>query len=229
MMAPSIASPATRKDFENTTPPKDITAISVVPPPISTIIEPVASWIGKPAPIAAAIGSSINWTLLAPAANAESWIAFLSTGVEPVGTQIKILGLAKVLLLCTFFIKCLIISSVTIKSAITPSLKGLIAWILPGVLPNIVFASSPTARTLLFPFSLMTATTEGSFRTTPLPLTTTKVLAVPRSIAMSWDHIDLSFSKIFIFFILYIYAKTLILSSGALRLRLMMSLFNAFK
>ena len=46
-------------------------------------------------PIAAAIGSSINWTLLAPAARALSCIAFLSTGVEPVGTQISILGLAK--------------------------------------------------------------------------------------------------------------------------------------
>ena len=41
-------------------PPKDITAISVVPPPISTTIEPVASEIGRPAPIAAAIGSSIS-------------------------------------------------------------------------------------------------------------------------------------------------------------------------
>jgi len=35
-------------------------------------MEPVASEIGKPAPIAAAIGSSINCTLRAPAANAES-------------------------------------------------------------------------------------------------------------------------------------------------------------
>ena len=49
------------------------------------------------------------------------------------------------------FIKCLIISSVTIKSAITPSLKGLIALIFPGVLPSIVLASSPTAKTFFFP------------------------------------------------------------------------------
>ena len=39
---------------------KVMLAISLVPPPISTIIDPVASEIGKPAPIAAAIGSSIN-------------------------------------------------------------------------------------------------------------------------------------------------------------------------
>ena len=50
-------------------------------------------------PIAAAIGSSINCPLLAPAASALSCMAFLSTGVAPVGTQINILGFAKVLLL----------------------------------------------------------------------------------------------------------------------------------
>jgi hypothetical protein len=41
-------------------PDSDITATSVVPPPISTIIEPVGSSIGRPAPTAAAIGSSIR-------------------------------------------------------------------------------------------------------------------------------------------------------------------------
>ena len=55
--------------------------------------------------------------------------------------------------------KCLIISSVTTKSAITPSLSGLIAEMFPDVLPNIVFASSPTAKT---DFSAsITATTEA--------------------------------------------------------------------
>ena len=43
-----------------TTPPKDKTATSVVPPPMSTIIDPVGSATGKPAPIAAATGSSIK-------------------------------------------------------------------------------------------------------------------------------------------------------------------------
>ena len=59
--------------------------------------------------------------------------------------------------------KCLIISSVTIKSAITPSLKGRIALIFPGVLPNIVFASSPTAKTCFFPVCSTIATTDGFF------------------------------------------------------------------
>ena len=195
-----------------------MTAISLVPPPISTTIEPVASDIGKFAPIAAAIGSSINWTLLAPAASALSWIAFLSTGVEPVGTQIKILGFAKVLPLWTFLIKCLIISSVTIKSAITPSLKGLIAWIFPGVLPSIVFASSPTAKTCFFPAWSTIATTEGSFNTTPWPFTTTRVLAVPKSIAISWLQTFLILSNIpiicspSIFLVQYFYIKIFFLS-----------------
>ena len=41
-------------------PPSEITATSLVPPPMSTIIEPVGSPTGRPAPIAAAIGSSMR-------------------------------------------------------------------------------------------------------------------------------------------------------------------------
>ena len=165
----------------------------------------MASEIGKPAPIAAAMGSSISLTFLAPAAKAESWIALRSTGVEPVGTQIRILGLAKDLFLWTFFIKCFIISSVTTKSAITPSLSGLTAVIFPGVLPNIVLASSPTARTDFLPFSSIIATTEGSLRTIPSPFTKTKVLAVPKSIAISVDQNWLSFLKISNIYIPFIF------------------------
>ncbi len=58
---------------------------------------------------------------------------------------------------------------------------------LSGVLPIISFASSPTALTRLMPFSVSTATTDGSFSTMPLPRTYTTVFAVPRSIAMSWE------------------------------------------
>ena len=53
-------------------PPSDSTATSVVPPPISTTIEPVGSVTGRPAPIAAAIGSSIRKTRRAPADKADS-------------------------------------------------------------------------------------------------------------------------------------------------------------
>jgi hypothetical protein len=62
------------------------------------------------------------------------------------------------------------------------------ALIFPGVLPSIVFASSPTASTVFFPELSTTATTEGSFKTTPSPFTYTNVLAVPKSIAISFEN-----------------------------------------
>ena len=68
-------------------------AISDVPPPISTTIFPLASSTGSPAPIAAAIGSSINLTSLAPAPRTDSLIALLSTCVDLQGTQTRTLGL----------------------------------------------------------------------------------------------------------------------------------------
>ena len=46
-------------------PASEITAMSVVPPPMSTIMLPEASVIGKPAPIAAAMPSSMRCTSLA--------------------------------------------------------------------------------------------------------------------------------------------------------------------
>ena len=46
---------------------RDITAISVVPPPISTTIFPQGLEMSIPAPIAAATGSSMTFTSRAPA------------------------------------------------------------------------------------------------------------------------------------------------------------------
>ena len=83
----------------------------------------------------------------------------------------------------------------TLKSAITPSLIGLMATMLPGVRPNISLASLPTASTSRV-FWLMT-TIEGSFTTIPLPLANTRVLAVPRSIARSEEK-RLNSERIFI-------------------------------
>jgi len=51
----------------------------------------------------------------------------------------------------------------------TPSRRGRIAWMLPGVRPSISLASSPTARTWFLPLTLAIATTEGSLRTMPRP------------------------------------------------------------
>src|SRR5689334_10611178 len=80
----------------------------------------------------------------------------------------------------------------------TPSLSGRMAVMLPGVLPSISLATSPTAlpscKTRLVPF--LTATTLGSFSTMPSPLTHTSVLHVPRSMPMSILNIPNSESKI---------------------------------
>ena len=150
-------------------PDRERTATSVVPPPMSTTIEPVGSWIGSPAPIAAAIGSSIRPTRRAPAFRQLSLIARRSTAVAPDGTQTMTLGFTNPWRLCTLRMKYLIISSATSKSAMTPSRIGRMASIWPGVRPSICLASMPTAWTILRPPTVRSATTEGSFSTMPLP------------------------------------------------------------
>ena len=140
-------------------PPSEITATSVVPPPMSTIMFPVGSATGRPAPIAAAIGSSIRYAWRAPAESVASSTARFSTPVTPDGTQTTTRGCAK-RCWCTFWMKCRSICSVTSKSAITPSLSGRIAAIVPGVRPSIRFASTPTACTSPVRWSI--ATTDGS-------------------------------------------------------------------
>ena len=92
MIASSNLSPPTRTEPLCTAPPSEITPTSVVPPPTSTTIEPVASATGRSAPIAAAIGSSIRNTWPAPAPIALSRIARRSTCVEPQGTQMMMRG-----------------------------------------------------------------------------------------------------------------------------------------
>ena len=59
MIAWSSSSPPTRIDWLVTMPPSEMMATSVVPPPMSTTMFPVGSCTGSPAPIAAAIGSSM--------------------------------------------------------------------------------------------------------------------------------------------------------------------------
>ena len=101
-------------DVLTTVPPSDITAISVVPPPISTIMLPHGLEISIPAPIAAAIGSSIIATSLAPAEYVASSTAFFSTSVTPLGTHTLILGFFNIFLPSAFCIKYLSIFSVTV-------------------------------------------------------------------------------------------------------------------
>ena len=164
-MAVSISSPAPRSDWQWTTPDSESIATSVVPPPMSTTMLPPGSVMGIPAPIAAAMGSSIRYTSRAPACIAESRTARFSTCVIPEGTPITIRGRTSARRRCTRRMKYPSIFSVTSKSAITPSLSGRTAWMWDGVRPIIRLASLPTARTA--PDSVLMATTDGSLRTMP--------------------------------------------------------------
>src|SRR5512143_1350363 len=117
---------------------------------------------------------------------AASLTARCSTCVIPEGTPITMRGRMKDFRLCTRWMKYLSISPVMSKSEITPSLIGRIVLTSPGVRPSIRLASAPTESTL--PVFAEMATTEGSLHTMPLPLTYTSVLAVPRSMAMSFEN-----------------------------------------
>ncbi len=87
-----------------------------------------------------------------------------STCVTPLGTQItmRVRGLRPGTALRT---KCRIISSAASKSLITPSLRGRIAVMEPGVRPMVSLASVPTASAWRAP--ALTATTDGSLSTMP--------------------------------------------------------------
>ena len=132
-MSWSISSPPMRIERETTMPPSEMTATSVVPPPMSTISEPDGSDTGSPAPIAAAIGSSIRRAQRAPALRAASRTARFSTSVTPDGMPSSIRGRGmRPTRSCTLFTKYLIICSVTSKSLMTPSRSGRTAMMRGG-------------------------------------------------------------------------------------------------
>src|SRR5688572_4348531 len=66
----------------------------------------------------------------------------------------------------------------------TPSFIGRTAITPSGVRPSMRLASSPTP--LILPVARSIATTDGSFKTIPSPLTYTSVFAVPRSTAIAF-------------------------------------------
>ena len=94
-MAWSSSSPPVRIEVSETMPESAITAISVVPPPISMTMFPVGVSTGSPTPMAAAIGSATMRTCLAPAVSAESRTARRSTSVMPEGTHTMTLGFTR--------------------------------------------------------------------------------------------------------------------------------------
>ena len=155
---------------------------------MSTTMLPVASETGRPAPTAAAMGSSIRSTLLLPACRAASSTARRSTSVTPEGMQMTMRGRLRAPALRAFFIKYFSMAAVTSKSAMTPSFKGRTATMEPGVRPSISLACLPTASTSSERTS--TATTEGSRITMPLPRINTNVFAVPRSMPISFENME---------------------------------------
>ena len=165
-MSWSISSPPIRMLRATTIPPRLMTATSVVPPPMSTMRLPDGSLTGRPAPIAAAIGSSMRRAQRAPALRAASRTARFSTSVTPDGMPSSIRGRGmSPTRSWTRFTKYLIICSVTSKSLMTPSRSGRTAMIEAGVRPTIRLASAPIARTF-FVFASI-ATTLGSLMTMP--------------------------------------------------------------
>ncbi len=105
MTPSSMSSPPTRMDSAVAISASDMMATSVVPPPVSTIMEAVGSVMGSPAPMPAAIGSSTRNTLLAPARSALSITARRSTAVMPLGTAMTTRGRTRPPRPCTFRMK----------------------------------------------------------------------------------------------------------------------------
>ena len=80
---------------ETTIAPSEITATSLVPPPMSSTMLALGSATGRSPPIAAASDSWIRCTSRAPAAMHASSTARFSRSVTPEGTHITRRGWAK--------------------------------------------------------------------------------------------------------------------------------------
>ena len=161
-----MVKPPTRSARRVTMPPRLITAVSVVPPPISTTMLPTASSMGRSAPMAAAIGCSNNCASAAPARRVASVTARRSTSVIADGTQINTFGRANRETPARFN-SSRIICSVVSKSVMAPPRNGRTATMKLGVRPIMSQASCPVANTSLVRRFL--AITVGSFMMMPSP------------------------------------------------------------
>jgi hypothetical protein len=163
-------------------PPSEMTPTSVVPPPMSTTMEPDASDTGRPAPMAAAMGSSIRYTSEAPAPKADSRMARRSTWVEPQGTQMMMRGLGLNVLRVHHadeLLEHLLGHGEVGDHAVLHGADGLdVAGHLAQHGLGFV-ADGLDGFLALGPPSWRMATTEGSSSTMPLSATKIRVLAVP--------------------------------------------------
>ncbi len=94
-IASSNSDPAVLMDSHSATPPRDTTAVSVVPPPISITRCPSGLLMSMPAPVAVATADSHRYTLRAPASITASITARSSTPVMLLGTQMRTRGLKR--------------------------------------------------------------------------------------------------------------------------------------
>jgi len=122
MMASSSSSPPTRIDRATTMPPSEMTATSLVPPPMSTIMLPVGSATGSPAPMAAAMGSSMSVAQRAPLSRRP--LPRPASPPRDAGGHADHHSGWPHRFCETRRMKCRSICSVTSKSAITPSFKA---------------------------------------------------------------------------------------------------------
>ena len=85
-MASLKLAPAMLQELATAMPFKEMTAMSVAPSPMSTIMVPWGTAMSTPAPMAAATGSSMRQTFRTPAAVMASTTARFSTSVTLQGT-----------------------------------------------------------------------------------------------------------------------------------------------
>ena len=181
-IASSIALPALRSDAARATRQPATTATSVVPPPMSTTKPPEPPLRSKPAPAAAATGSSISRTLYLGRRTLSAAITDLrSTSVAPAGTQTKAPGRSGPCRRRALRMNACSMAAVASRSAITPSRSGCSTSMPCGSLSAKASAAFPTAAT--DPAAVSMAIADGSSRTMPRPATQTSVFTVPRSIA----------------------------------------------
>src|SRR3954452_10056527 len=165
-IATSRSNPPTPTVCPDTMPPIETTAISERAPPMSTMRLPIGSWIGSPAPIAAASGSPTSVTCFAPLISTASSSARRSTGELSDAIVISTRGFGyrpgAARRITTSSRRCVISNSVKV-----PSRSGRTPTTPPEPLPMMRQASSPTATTRSE--SASSATTVASSNTIPSP------------------------------------------------------------
>ena len=131
----------------------------MVPPPTSTTRLPTGSWIGRPAPTAAASASSTSVAERTPAEDTASSTARRSTLVLVDGTHTSARGRGNRVTPSERKIMRSMLAVIS-KSAMTPRSSGRTTWMLPGLSESMRQAREPADRTC--PVRALTATTVGS-------------------------------------------------------------------